>query len=150
MKLSVKLTLMSGFLLLLATLVGVFSLIEMANINKGSTDISENWLRSTRSVMNSTLLTSEYRLAEALFVYAKTEEENSVYKNRMENALAALDKSKAGYVKLISSPKEEQAFDTFSKQWAQYIQVSAQIIQLSNDAVSSSKCNTQSLGIGVF
>ena len=133
MKLSVKLMLMSGFLLLLATLVGVFSLIEMANINKGSTDISENWLRSTRSVMNSTLLTSEYRLAEALFVYAKTEEENSVYKKRMENALAALDKSKAGYIRLISSAKEQQAFDTFSRQWGQYIQVSAQIIQLSND-----------------
>ena len=133
MKLSVKLMLMSGFLLLLATLVGGFSLIEMANINKGSTDISENWLRSTRSVMNSTLLTSEYRLAEALFVYAKTDEENSVYKKRMETALSALDKTKIGYVKLISSQKEQQAFDTFSRQWAQYIQVSAQIIQLSNE-----------------
>jgi len=48
MKLSVKLSLMAGFLMVLTVALGLFSLVQMSKINDGSTDINQNWLPSTR------------------------------------------------------------------------------------------------------
>ena len=42
MKLSVKLSLMAGFLMVLTVALGLFSLVQMSKINDGSTDINQN------------------------------------------------------------------------------------------------------------
>ena len=52
MKLSVKLSLMAGFLMALTIALGLFSLVQMSKINDGSTDINHNWLPSTRYALN--------------------------------------------------------------------------------------------------
>ena len=52
MKLSVKLSLMASFLMLLTFALGLFSLIQMSKINDGATDINQNWLPSTNYVLN--------------------------------------------------------------------------------------------------
>ena len=87
MKLGVKLSLMSAFLLLLIAILGAFSLMQMSKINDGSTELSYEWLPSTRCAMDFNIIASDYRLAEALFITTPpTDEYRQVYKTRAVHA----------------------------------------------------------------
>ncbi|MFT4302853.1 MAG: methyl-accepting chemotaxis protein [Desulfovibrio sp.] len=133
MKLGVKLSLMSAFLLLLIAILGTFSLMQMSNINDGSTEISRNWLPSTRSALNLNVLTSDYRLAESMLVnMGSSDEYRPTYKNRMDAALKGMGSVSSQYVKLISSPQEQQTYDTFLRQWKEYLEISNKVMQLAN------------------
>lgn len=133
MKLGVKLSLMSAFLLLLTAILGTFSLMQMSKINDGSTELSYEWLPSTRCAMDFNIIASDYRLAEALFITTPpTDEYRQVYKTRMESTQKSLSAVAARYMPLIGSAQERQAYETFARQWKEYSDLSGRIMQLAD------------------
>lgn len=133
MKLGVKLSLMSAFLLLLIAILGTFSLVQMSKINDGSTELSRDWLPSTRCAMELNIVASDYRLAEALFITTPPMDEyRQIYKNRMESSQKSLSAITARYLPLIDSQQERQAYEAFSRQWKEYSDISSRIIQLAD------------------
>ena len=61
--------------------------MQMSKINDGSTELSYEWLPSTRCAMDFNIIASDYRLAEALFITTPpTDEYRQVYKTRAVHA----------------------------------------------------------------
>ncbi len=133
MKLGVKLSLMSAFLLLLIAILGMFSLVQMSKINDGSTELSRDWLPSTRCALELNIVASDYRLAEALFITTPPSDEyRQIYKDRMESSQKNLSAIAARYLPLIDSRQERQAYDAFARQWKEYSDISSRIMQLAD------------------
>ena len=84
MKLSVKLSLMAGFLMALTIALGLFSLVQMSKINDGSTDINQNWLPSTRYALNLNIDMAGFRLAQVQLANSPEAQDRAHYQTRMD------------------------------------------------------------------
>lgn len=119
MKLSVKLSLMAGFLMALTIALGLFSLVQMSKINDGTTDINQNWLPSTRYVLNLNVNTSDFRLAQVQLANSPEAQDRARYQARMEATLKDIEKNKSQYAPLIASAQERKAYEGFLRGMAE-------------------------------
>src|ERR1700757_1353207 len=71
---SIRLRLSGAFVLflLLALTLGLFSIVELKNVNQVSADIRDRWLQSTRTLGDLNNFTSDYRAAEASTLLSST------------------------------------------------------------------------------
>ena len=53
------------------------------------------------------------------------------YEQQMGAILAAFDKNRAAYAKLISSPEEQKGYDSFVKNWDEYSAEHKKVLELS-------------------
>ena len=120
MKLSVKLSLMAGFLMALTIAIGLFSLVQMSKINDGTTDINQNWLPSTRYVLNLNVNTSDFRLAQVQLANSPEAQDRARYQARMEATLKDIEKNKSQYAPLIASAQERKTYEGFLREWQSY------------------------------
>ena len=132
MKLSVKLSLMAGFLMALTIAIGLFSLVQMSKINDGTTDINQNWLPSTRYVLNLNVNTSDFRLAQVQLANSPEAQDRARYQARMEATLKDIEKNKSQYAPLIASAQERKAYEGFLREWQSYLDTSKDVIMLAN------------------
>ena len=132
MKLSVKLSLMAGFLMALTIALGLFSLVQMSKINDGTTDINQNWLPSTRYVLNLNVNTSDFRLAQVQLANSPEAQDRARYQARMEATLKDIEKNKSQYAPLIASAQERKAYEGFLREWQSYMDASKDVVMLAN------------------
>ncbi len=132
MKLSVKLSLMAGFLMALTIALGLFSLVQMSKINDGTADINQNWLPSTRYVLNLNVNTSDYRLAQVQLANSPEAQDRARYQARMEATLKDIEKNKSKYAPLIASAQEKKAYEGFLHEWQSYMDTSKDVVMLAN------------------
>lgn len=132
MKLSVKLSLMAGFLMALTIALGLFSLVQMSKINDGTTDINQNWLPSTRYVLNLNVNTSDFRLAQVQLANSPEAQDRARYQARMEATLKDIEKNKSQYAPLIASAQERKAYEGFLREWQSYMDTSRDVVMLAN------------------
>ena len=132
MKLSVKLSLMAGFLMALTIALGLFSLVQMSKINDGTTDINQNWLPSTRYVLNLNVNTSDFRLAQVQLANSPDAQDRARYQARMDATLKDIEKNKSRYAPLIASAEERSVYEAFQREWQSYLNLSQSIAQLAN------------------
>lgn len=132
MKLSVKLSLMAGFLMALTIALGLFSLVQMSKINEGTTDINQNWLPSTRYVLNLNVNTSDFRLAQVQLANSPEAQDRARYQARMEATLKDIEKNKSQYAPLIASAQERKAYEGFLREWQSYMDTSKDVVMLAN------------------
>lgn len=90
MKLSGKLSLAMGILVVLLCLLGGFSLVQMNKINRASTVIAEEWVPGLIHLEELNTLLSDYRIAEIQYVYA----DNDAQRSQWERELATLEKKR--------------------------------------------------------
>ncbi len=133
MRLSAKLILMTAILLLAFAGLGYFSLVQLHEVNKKSTDISTIWLPSTVSVQHINTLTSDYRIFEISYVYSSDEKSKIALKANIENILKELFIVRKIYESLISLEEEQIIYDKFSRLWSKYIDLSQKILKLSEE-----------------
>ena len=130
MKLSVKLSLMASFLMLLTFALGLFSLIQMSKINDGATDINQNWLPSTNYVLNINVNTSDYRALQVQLASSKSSTDLTTFQNRINATLKEFEANKSKYAPLITSPEEKKTYDLFLREWQSYTDASRAVAQL--------------------
>ncbi|MEW6354464.1 MAG: methyl-accepting chemotaxis protein [Pseudomonadota bacterium] len=133
LKIATKLIISFLVVLALTSFLGVFSIVQLANVNQMSTDMATNWLPSVRVTSDMNTNTSDFRIAELQHVASLTEEEMKKYEGDMDALLKALEKNRAEYEKLISSEEERAIYNSFATQWKAYMSVHEDIVNLSRE-----------------
>jgi methyl-accepting chemotaxis protein len=125
--------LMISFLAVLAmtVFVGIFSIFQLASVNQTSTDIELNWIPSMRLMGEARTNISDFRIAEFQHILSTDNAEIASYEKHMASALLMIEKNRADYEKLISSPEEQKIYDRFSKNWNDYLEESKNLLVLS-------------------
>jgi methyl-accepting chemotaxis protein len=131
MKLSAKLVGSFSIMLILVLVLGLFSLKEMFDINKSTTELASNWLPSVLVVSKLNHTTSLFRRLEMIHALSTSEEDMQRYERQMENAVAELNKAMKIYEPLISEPIEREVYPQFVDTWNKYYSMHKTIIELS-------------------
>jgi methyl-accepting chemotaxis protein len=124
-----------AMLAIMVILVGA-ALLEMANMNRATQDISGNWLVATRWLGELRTSANAYRRSELAFLYAASVEEHNKYAANMKLALADVRKAQSKYEPMIKSAEERRVFEEFKSAYEKYLAVSnraADLIRESKD-----------------
>ncbi|MBD9356498.1 methyl-accepting chemotaxis protein [Methylomonas albis] len=131
MKIAIKLAIGFGSLLLLMTILGIAALSQMSTVNDQSTEIASNWLPSVRTVEEMNTNTSDYRIGELNHIISEKPEEMAAAEKMMSDTLATYRKNEAAYLKLISSPEEQEIYDEFKRKFDAYMVAHDKMLPLS-------------------
>jgi CHASE3 domain sensor protein len=126
-----KLILAFSFVLALMAVLGAFSVSQMGKVNQTSTDMADNWMPSVRVTLDMNTNTSDYKIAALQHVLSQDAAGMQRYEEELAAVLARFEKNAAEYDKLISSPDERALWNTFQRQWAQYLDVNKRVLALS-------------------
>lgn len=118
-------------LLLVIIITGAVGLYLVNNTNNNVKNISNNWLPSIQLTEEINTATSDLRIAESTHIMSTTAEDmkraESDISARKSDIKALMDK----YETLISSAKERELYNSFKKEYSQYIATEKQVIGLS-------------------
>ena len=125
--------LITSFLVVLAltAVMGVFSIIQLGQVNHTALDIRENWMPSMRAASGMRFYAASYRLKENRHIVADSEQERITLEQEAEEAKKAFDTRLDTYEKLLSSAEDRQVFDTTRNDWAAYLAISKDLLALS-------------------
>ena len=117
-----------GLVALLVLILGGFSLLQMAEMNKQSEQVNQNWLPSILSLgeMNQDVL----RLRALTLRLMLNTDETMTRQNlaRVEELKGMLGKAQGTYEKLISSAEEKSAYGRFKQAEGNYLQEQSKIV----------------------
>ncbi len=133
MTLRTKLTLATGFLLVMLCGLGVFSLTQMSRINDVADEIIDGWFPSTRYAMRLDTLVSDFRIAEIRHIYATEQEVMAGYEKQMNKLLTAIKDAETKYAALLDTDAERKLWEKFEGEWKEYMEMNVQIQKLSRD-----------------
>ena len=133
MKVSSKLGLGFGILIILVVLVGIISIQKISDVNDQSTEITENWMPSLKVVEELNTGTSDFRIAQYDRILAQTPEGIQKAEKDMESEISDINEDRVAYEKLISSPEEKTLYIEFSKQFEHYLEINKEVLALSRE-----------------
>jgi len=118
-----------GLVALLVLVLGGFSLLQMAEMNKQSEQVNENWLPSILSLgeMSQDIL----RLRALTLRLMLNSDESMTRQNlaSVEELRSLLGKAQGTYEKLISSAEEKSAYGRFKQAESSYLQEQSKIVE---------------------
>ncbi|WP_297844433.1 methyl-accepting chemotaxis protein [Pseudomonas sp.] len=125
--------LIASFLAVLAltSIMGVFSIIQLGQVNQATTDIRDNWMPSLRYASAMRFFAANYRLKENRHILADSPQEQATLEQEAAESKKQLEIRLVAYDKLIASPEERQQYDTVSADWTAYLTVSKNLFALS-------------------
>ena len=131
LKISRKLVLSFSLVLALTAALGVFSIAQLGAVNESTKDVVDNWMPS--AILSSAINTdtSDFRIAELQHVMSLEDQEMAVIDKKISALGAQIEAKRLAYVKLISSPEEQKAFDAFGVSWNAYLGESKKLLALS-------------------
>ncbi|WP_435635401.1 methyl-accepting chemotaxis protein [Pseudomonas solani] len=101
---------------LLLVLTGLFSLNRMSVINDASTEISQSWLPSVRTIAQINLSLTELRQVQLGHVLATDQSSQQFLETRMREIIAQLDKAESTYKAGIDPGRDQQLFDRYTQE----------------------------------
>ncbi|MBA1381049.1 methyl-accepting chemotaxis protein [Pseudomonas brassicacearum] len=125
--------LITSFLVVLAltAVMGVFSIIQLGQVNGTALDIRENWMPSMRAASGMRFFAASYRLKENRHIAADSDQERAGLEQEAEEAKKAFETRLGTYEKLLSSAEDRQLFETTRNDWATYLVTSKDLFALS-------------------
>jgi methyl-accepting chemotaxis protein len=126
-----KLGVSLGMLVVLTVCLGAFSLFEMARVNQASTEMEINWMPSVRAVSDMNTNIASLRGATLQHILSTSDADMERYEAKMTAVLAAFEKNRKEYEPLMSSPEERRLYDSFSKNWSEYMAEHKKVLVLS-------------------
>lgn len=133
LKISSKLIASFMVVLVLTAMMGVFSIIQLARVNQTASDMGTRWMPSIRAVSEMSSHIANIRAAELQHVLSTSKDEMSRYESDMAKAHRILEKNRAEYEKLISSPEEAELFLAFTTQWKAYMLEHSELVNYSSE-----------------
>ena len=129
---SIRSMLMGAFGLMGLIIVGqgLFALNRVAEVNKSTTDFATNWMPSANTALNLGLSASRARLAIAKHIIS-TDEEMPQTEKDIQTQLDAIEQHRKQYERLITSPEEKAAYESFLRNWADHQRQADEMIKLS-------------------
>jgi methyl-accepting chemotaxis protein len=107
----------------LSVVMGVFAIYELAQVNATSTEMKDNWIPSIRSAAGIRFNLTQYRTREARHILSEDADKPAIEAQAMQSRTDAL-KRLADYASLVSSPAEQQLFDSVTTDMNAYFNVS--------------------------
>src|SRR3546814_11553391 len=83
--------------------MGVFSIIQLNEVNGTTIDIRENWMSSMRAASGMRFYAANYRLKENRHISADSEQERTAIEQEADEAKQGFETRLATYEKLITS-----------------------------------------------
>ena len=131
-KISTKLIGSFAVLLIMMVFLGGFSVFQLNRMNDATTEISTNWLVSTRLATELNTNTSDFRIGEMSHILSTTESDMRRFEKEIADVLATFERNRIAFVKVISSPEEQKMYDDFSRKWETYLAEHRRLITLSS------------------
>jgi methyl-accepting chemotaxis protein len=149
---TIKKKLILGFagILVLTSLLGGYAIHQMSRMTGNIDQMATNWLPSVKAVTDVRQAANAVRIAE-LDLLGEVNPANIPSDTQKFPALiAGVQETAKIYSPLISSPEEQTAFDSFNKNWTQYVGFVNQEIDLAgkgklNQAAEISNANCDKL-----
>ncbi len=133
MKLSAKLFLAMGSMVLCTVVLGMFSLFQLASLNKITLDISKGWMLANSHAQNMDLMASDYRIQEISHIFSETDTAMANYEQEMTRFQNEMDATMEKYAALIETPEETALYTSFQSNWRKYLDESKKIVALSRE-----------------
>jgi len=145
LKISKKLAVGFGVVLILMIFLGVFSLSQMAKLNGSTTDIATNWLPSVRTLALLKYDVSDARRKELNHVMVSDKSGMDKYESQFQEILRAVQKDEKLYEPMISSDEERRLYEPFPPAWEKYVNLDKQVFDLSRE---NKKAEADKLAMG--
>jgi methyl-accepting chemotaxis protein len=120
-----------SILVFLTVCLGAFSLFELGRVNQTSTDMEVNWMPSVRAVSDMNTNIANLRGAALQHILSTNVTDMDRYEADMARLLAAFEKNRKEYEPLISSPEEARLYQSFSRNWEDYMVEHKKVLALS-------------------
>lgn len=108
-----------SMIVVMALLAGI-ALSKLSALNANTLDIATNWLPSVERLGDIDTDAARIRLAQLGAILAKDATNRSDADKVMQERIATYATHRADYMKLISSPQEQQLWNEFEAQWGAY------------------------------
>ncbi len=133
LKISKKLGLGFGIVLVFMAALGALSISELSKLNASTTDIATNWLPSVRALGQIANDTADLRRVELrrLLVTDKDSVNKSLADS--DSYMRSLQKDEKTYEALISSDEERRIYDRFREAVDKYVSLHKQVFDLSGE-----------------
>jgi methyl-accepting chemotaxis protein len=149
MKIAPKLGLGFGAVLMLVVIMGVFSIVQLAKVNRSTVEIATNWLPSVKALSDLRFDAGGFRRDSLNYIITVNKRQH--YEEKIGREIAALAEDKKRYEALISSDEERKVYQAFREQWDKYVEVNAKTLALAaQNKTSEAIVMTQSDGSGFF
>ena len=127
---SIRLRLSGAFVLflLLALTLGVFSIVELRNVNQVSADIRDRWLQSTRALGDLNNFTSDYRAAEASSLLSSRPAQRARTDGELTELDASVRDAQSEYEQITHDAAERRLYEKFVAAWNGYKSIAGQVI----------------------
>jgi methyl-accepting chemotaxis protein len=131
LKISRKIAVFLGILVLFNALVAGKLISSMSTVNDQSTIIAQNWLPSVQKSSALNTNTSDFRIAQLQHVGTTDEAVMRDAEADMQSVEAVLKKNQDAYEKLISSDEERVLYNEFASKWQHYMETHGEFLKLS-------------------
>ncbi len=115
-----RLSLVFLFLLLLEIALGLESLRSLSSVNDASAQIRSRWLPSTRALDDLNNFTTDFPAAEAAILRTNTAGEADAVARQMAELDRSIAAAEAAYRLIRHDAMEEELYQRFAADWAQY------------------------------
>ena len=130
-RVSTKLSVAFGCVIVLTIGLSIFSLMRLSEINNDSTIMNDNWIPSIVNINAINTATSDLRIAEMQHVLSQTKENMLLFEKEMDHQVEIILKAESVYEPLISSEDERALYDRFRAFWKEYMAHHAQFLDVS-------------------
>jgi len=115
LKLASKLLLAFVFILLLTTLLGVFSIVQLGKVNQSSADLATNWMPSVRAASDIKYGLSRMRSGVLQHIITHDAATKQKFDALLADMRDKLHKDEQAYQRLITGEQERRAYEAFAK-----------------------------------
>jgi len=133
LKIANKLLLSFLAVLALTTLLGVFSVLQLAKVNATATDLATNWMPAIKTASEVKYDLARLRSNALQHLLSDDAEGKAKYEKTLATILEKLKKNQAAYELLISEPEEKKAYSEFTQLLDAYLVQQGRALALSNE-----------------
>lgn len=114
--------LIASFLAVLAltAFMGVFSIIQLRQVNLTATDLETNWMPAMAAASSIRFYVAHFRLREARHILSQSAPEMDELEHSASDVKKQLEAQIVIYEKLIASPEERKLYETFVSDFTGY------------------------------
>jgi methyl-accepting chemotaxis protein len=131
LKISAKILTVVFIVLALTVFLGVFSIMQISQVNNGAVELATNWLPSVKALGRIDVILQEVRRGELQHINSATPEDMVKYEKVLDTCFDNLKKKMAEYEKMISSAEEKKIYADFAAAWGVYMETHNKVMALS-------------------
>ncbi len=133
LKTGTKLTVSFFTVLAVTAFLGIFSIRNMAEVQKAGAETANIYLPATYTLSDINRNTSDFRIAELQHILSAAKEDMDGYEADMAKELDNIKKNQSVCEPLIDAGKEKELYEEFKKLWTEYLAESRKSISLSRE-----------------